>query len=222
MTAQPSQVDQPGQPWSDLPAVTSVEQLEQLGTPDRAARDKSLSELQDVHRDWIAQSPLVLIATSSADGRCDVSPKGDPPGFVRVLDDRTLAIPERSGNRRMDTFHNVIENPHVGLIMLIPGRPDTLRVNGRARLVTDGPFFDDMVVRGHRPSVALLVETEEVYFHCPKAFMRSRTWNAEGWHPEAVRPYAAIAKALWRSDSTEEEIAAHYDPTTYEAKLYER
>lgn len=220
MTAEPASQVEPGDPWADLPAITSVEQLESLGIPEPAARDKSLSTLQDVHRDWIAASPLVLIATSSTDGRCDVSPKGDPPGFVRVLDDRTLAIPERSGNRRMDTFHNVLENPHVGLILLIPGRSDTLRVNGQARLVTDGPFFDDMIVRGHRPSVALLVETDEVYFHCPKAFMRSRTWDPDRWQPEAVRPYAAIAKALWRADSTEEEIAAHYDAGAYEAKLY--
>jgi PPOX class probable FMN-dependent enzyme len=220
VTAEPTYVGETDDPWAGLPGITSVEQLVTLGVPEPAVRDKALTSLQDVHRDWIAASPLVLIATSSSDGRCDVSPKGDPVGFVRILDDRTLAIPERSGNRRMDTFHNILENPHVGLILLIPGRPDTLRVNGRARLVTDGPFFDDMVVRGHRPRVALLVTTDEIYFHCPKAFMRSRTWDPDRWQPDAVRPYAAIAKALWRSDSTDEEIAAHYNPSAYEAQLY--
>ena len=140
-----------GDGWRGLPEVRSVAELEQLGSPDPIVRDKVESRLSEVHREWIEGTPLVFIATSSPDGRCDVSPKGDPPGFVKVLDEVTLAIPERSGNRRMDGFHNILGNPHAGLIFVIPGRPETLRVNGRARIVTDGPFFDDMVVRSHRP-----------------------------------------------------------------------
>ena len=98
-----------------------------------------------------------------------------------VLDDTTIAIPERPGNRRADGFHNILTNPHVGLIYLVPGRGDTLRINGRARLVRDAPFFDDMVVKGHRPVLALVVEIEQVFYHCSKAFLRSKLWDPASW-----------------------------------------
>ncbi|MGZ0151806.1 MSMEG_1061 family FMN-dependent PPOX-type flavoprotein [Kribbella sp. WER1] len=162
--------------WQEL---HTVEDLERFGTPDPIVRDKIEPRLYDLHREWIGGTPLVFVATASLDGRCDVSPKGDPPGFVKVLDDTTLAIPERSGNRRMDGFRNILENPHAGLVLLIPGRPETLRVNGRARIVTEAPFFDDMIVRSHRPRLALVVDVEEVFFHCPKAFARSKTWKPD-------------------------------------------
>lgn len=155
--------------------------------------------MQDVHREWLAATSLVFLATASADGRCDVSPKGDPPGFVRVLGPNRIAVPERPGNRRMDGFHNLLENPHVGLICLIPGRGDTLRINGTGRLVSDLPDFDSMVVKGHRPSLAVVVDVEEVFFHCPKAFRRSSTCDPQSWSPTAARPYPDIALALWRS-----------------------
>jgi PPOX class probable FMN-dependent enzyme len=206
--------------WEHLPTVRSVAELEDFGVPEPIVRDKIETRLADVHREWIAGTSLVLVATASSDGRCDVSPKGDPAGFVTVLDDRTIAIPERSGNRRMDGFRNIVDNPHAGLILLIPGRPETMRANGRARIVTDGPFFDDMVVRSHRPPLALLVTVEEVFFHCPKAFARSRTWNPDAWEPTAVRPYAHIAKALWRRDDTIASIEARSRPHVIEAQLY--
>lgn len=206
--------------WDDLPTISTVEELEAYGVPDAPARDKVLTSLLDEHREWIAGSPLVLVATATADGRCDVSPKGDPPGSVRVLDDRTLVLPERAGNKRMDGFHNIVANPHVGLLFLIPGRADTLRINGRARLVTDGPFFDDLVVRGHRPALAVLVEVEEVFFHCPKAFLRSKTWKPETWAPDTVISYPELAKRLWRAGDPPEVVDAHYNETAYEAGLY--
>jgi uncharacterized protein len=206
--------------WGDLPAVTSFAQLETYGVPEPVVRDKVETRLVDVHREWAEAASLVFIATSSADGRCDVSPKGDLPGFVKVLDDRTLAVPERSGNRRMDGFRNIVENPHAGLILLVPGRSETMRVNGRARIVTDGPFFDDMVVRSHRPRLVLLLDVEEVFFHCPKAFARSRTWKPETWDTAAVRPYAQIAKALWRRDEAIEAIEERSRPEALEAQLY--
>lgn len=206
--------------WEHLPTVTSVEQLETYGVPEPVVRDKVETRLADVHREWIAGTSLVFIATSSLDGMCDVSPKGDPPGFVKVLDDRTIAIPERSGNRRMDGFRNLLENPHAGLIFLIPGRPETMRVNGSARLVTDGPFFDDMVVRSHRPSLAVLMTVHEVFFHCPKAFARSKAWKPETWTSGAVRPYSQIAKALWRRDQSLESIEARNTPEMLDAQLY--
>ena len=125
-----------------------------LGEPSQRVLDKDRDRLHDLDRQWLAASPFCLVATSAADGSCDVSPKGDPAGFVHVIDDRTIAIPERPGNRRADGYRNILSNPHVGLIFLVPGRGDTLRINGRARLVSDAPFFDDMVVRGHRPVLA--------------------------------------------------------------------
>ena len=206
--------------WDDLPTISTADELERFGVPEPINRDKVETRLVDVHREWIAACPLVLLATASRDGSCDVSPKGDPPGFVRVLDETTIALPERAGNRRMDGFHNLVENPHAGLIFLIPGRPETLRINGTARIVADGPFFDDMVVRSHRPALALLIGVEEVFFHCPKALVRGKAWKADTWTPTAVRPYAAIAQALWRRGQTLESIEARNTPEALEAQLY--
>ena len=137
----------------------------------------------------------LLVATADAEGRCDVSPKGDPAGFVKVLDARTLVMPERPGNRRADGFHNILANPHVGLIFLIPGRTETLRVNGRARLVSDAPWFDALVVEGHRPKLAVLIAIEQLSFHCSKAFLRSHAWESGTWTPDAVpsRPEIVLA-----------------------------
>ena len=200
--------------------VTTAEQLEAFGIPAPMNRDKVLDVLEDVHREWIAATTLVFFATSSADGRCDVSPKGDPAGFVRVLGPTRLAIPERPGNLRMDGFHNILENPHVGLVCLIPGRGDTLRINGRAQLITELPDFDEMVIKGHRPSLALLVDVEEVFFHCPRAFRRSRTWDHEAWRPTAARPYADIALVLWRKGQPKDDVRRHYADSVYNEALY--
>jgi len=196
--------------------VTTVEQLEAFGVPGPMVRDKVLDTLEDVHRAWIAATSLVFVATSSADGRCDVSPKGDPPGFVRVLGPTRIAIPERPGNRRMDGFHNLLENPHAGLVLVIPGRGDTLRINGRATLITDLPDLDDLVVKGHRPSLALLVDVEQVFFHCPKAFRRSHTWDPETWRPTAAPPPADIALALWRKGQPEDKVRRRYAELEHE------
>lgn len=195
----------------DLPAVTTVGQLAELiGTPSRVAREKERSRLHDLDVQWLAASTLCFVATSGADGTCDVSPKGDPAGFVKVLNAHTIALPERSGNRRADGYRNILENPHVGMTFLVPGRGDTLRINGRARLVTDGPFFDSMIVQGHRPVLAMLVTVEQVFFHCPKAFLRSKTWSPGTWDPEAAPAVALIARTLTRTRSAQplEEIEA--------------
>ncbi|MGH4006525.1 MAG: MSMEG_1061 family FMN-dependent PPOX-type flavoprotein, partial [Pseudonocardiaceae bacterium] len=137
--------------------ITSEAQLRELvGEPLPRTAAKDRRRLHEYDKQWLARSPFCLVATSGADGSCDVSPKGDPPGFTLVLDDTTIAIPERPGNRRADGFRNILTNPQVGLIYLVPGRGDTLRINGRARLVRDAPFFDQMVVKGHRPLLALV------------------------------------------------------------------
>lgn len=152
--------------------------------------------LHERDREWLAASPFCLIATADADGVCDVSPKGDPPGFAHPLDGATLAIPDRAGNHRFDGFLNILSNPQVGLLFLVPGRPDTLRINGRARLIREAPFFADMIVRGSRPELALLVEIREVFYHCPKAFLRSKLWEPGTWHPDAVPSTAQIVKSV--------------------------
>jgi PPOX class probable FMN-dependent enzyme len=184
-----------------------------------AVVNKDRVRLHARDREWLAMSPFCLIATAGTDGSCDVSPKGDPPGFTLVLDDTTLAIPERPGNRRADGFHNVLSNPHVGLIYVVPGRTDTLRINGRARLVRDAPFFDRLVVKGHRPKLALVVEIEQIFFHCAKAFMRSALWQPETWQPESLPSRAALVKDTQPTESTLEELEKYYGPE-YAKQLY--
>ena len=200
--------------------ITTVEELESLmGEPLPAARDKTRHTLHELDRQWIAGSPLVLIATSDAEGNLDVSPKGDPAGFTQVIDETTIAIPERPGNRRADSFHNLLQNPHVGLIFLIPGRGDTLRVNGTARLLGDAPYFDDMIVKGHRPILAMEVAIDEVFYHCSKAFLRSKVWEAETWTPDAAPRRALIAKTVERPDADLAELEEYYGPA-YAKKIY--
>ncbi|MGY2129651.1 pyridoxamine 5'-phosphate oxidase family protein [Blastococcus sp. SYSU DS0617] len=201
--------------------ITSEAQLrELLGEPAPAALAKERTALADVDREWLAASPFCLIATSGADGGCDVSPKGDPPGFTLVLDDRRIAIPERAGNRRADGYRNILSNPHVGLIYLLPGRTDTLRINGHARLVTEPALLDRMVVKGHRPVLAVVVDVEQVFHHCGKAFLRSQLWDPESWRPDAVPTRARIAHALERKDEPLEELERYYSSAAYSAGLY--
>lgn len=203
--------------------VTTLEQLVALvGEPTQRAREKGRDRLLDVDRDWLAASPFCVLATADVQGRCDASPKGDPAGWLtHVVDDRTIAVAERPGNRRVDGYRNILENPHVGLLFLIPGRGDTLRVNGRARLVSEAPFFDDMVVQGHRPVLAVVVDVEEVFFHCAKAFMRSGLWAPETWEPEARVPRrAVIAREVEASDLSAEALEEYYRPENYARGLY--
>jgi uncharacterized protein len=203
-----------------LAEISSESELRELiGTPAPRVITKERTRLHERDIEWLAASPFCLVATSAADGTCDVSPKGDPPGFALVLDDTTIAIPERPGNKRADGYRNILENPHVGLIFLIPGRKETLRINGRARLIRDAAFFDDMIVKGHRPQLALLVEIEQIFFHCMKSFLRARLWEPESWHPGAVPPHAVIAKSVQPREETLEELERYYGPQ-YETHLY--
>jgi PPOX class probable FMN-dependent enzyme len=161
--------------------ASEAELREVIGPAMPRAVAKEIARL-DVHcRALIAASPFVLIASSDAAGRTDVSPKGDPPGFVVVLDDETLAIPDRPGNRRADTFTNVLQNPGVGLVFLIPGKLETLRVNGRARIVRDLALRERMAVKGKVPELALVVTVEQAFIHCGKCMIRSGLWEPESW-----------------------------------------
>lgn len=201
--------------------VTSEEALRALvGTPSELAVKKQLSALDPHGREFIARAPFVLVATAGADGRCDVSPKGDAPGFVRVLDDRHLAIPDRPGNKRLDGMRNILGNPHVGLLFLIPGRGETLRVNGRACITRDETLLATMEAMGKRPLLAIGVEVEEVYLHCAKAFIRSALWRPDRW-PKAD-DLASAAQMFWdqtRPSCTVEELARHID-VGYATRLY--
>lgn len=204
--------------------ITTVEELVALlGEPHERARDKSRPALLPVDRDWLAASPFCVMATSDADGRCDASPKGDPAGqLVHVIDDTTIALAERPGNRRADGYRNILANPHVGLNFLIPGRGDTLRVNGRARLVSDAPWFDQLVVKGHRPLLAVVVDIEDLFFHCAKAFLRSQLWQPETWDPEARVPRRAlIAKEVEANGMDVAQLDDYYKPENYGKSLYE-
>jgi hypothetical protein len=200
--------------------VTSVDELEAIvGTPEARTAHKERDRLHAVDRAWLAVAPLAFVATSDGHGSLDVSPKGDPGGFAVVLDETTIAIPERPGNRRADGFHNILRNPHVGLVFLIPGRGDTLRINGRATIVRDAPFLDDMVVRGHRPTLALLVDVEEVFFHCSKAFLRSKAWQPDTWAPDAAPRRAVIAQAVERQGDSLDLLDEYYGPA-YAERIY--
>ena len=198
---------------------SETELRELLGQPTQRAITKERVRLHERDRDWLAASPFCLIATCAADGTCDVSPKGDPPGFTLVLDDATIAIPERPGNRRADGYRNILSNPHVGLIYLVPGRKETLRINGRARLIREAAFFDDMIVKGHRPQLAIVVEIEQIFFHCMKAFLRSKLWEPETWRPDALPSHAQIVKSVQPCAESLEELERHYGPQ-YAARIY--
>ena len=152
-----------------------------LGEPSEKVVQKTLPALDRHCRAFIAKSPFVLIASSDDKGRMDVSPKGDPPGFVQVVDDNTLAIPERPGNRRADTFHNLLKNPRAGLIFLIPGKKETLRVSGHAEIVHDKALRETMAINGKAPDLALVIRVEEAFFHCAKCVVRSKLWSPHEW-----------------------------------------
>jgi PPOX class probable FMN-dependent enzyme len=202
--------------------ITTEAQLREiLGEPLPRVATKDRPCLDEIDRQWLAASPFCLVATSAADGSCDVSPKGDPPGFTVILDDRTIALPERSGNRRADGFRNILTNPHAGLIYLLPGREDTLRVQGRARLVRDPDLLDRMVVQGSRPLLALVVEIESVFYHCAKAFMRSALWDPETWRPEALPSRPRISQAQDRPDQSLEALERYFGEQ-YRTGLYPR
>lgn len=183
-----------------------------LGSPTPLVVRKELDSL-DVHaQQFIQRSPFLIIATSGADGRLDASPKGDPPGFVRVLDDRTLAIPDRPGNRRADTFSNLIVNDHIGLIFLIPGKQETLRVSGRAVIVRDIAIREQLAVNGKLPEFAIVVAVEQMFFHCAKCIIRSGLWIPASW--PATSGLATLAETLvaaGKPDESVEQLQAEID-----------
>ena len=182
--------------------IRQEEELREIvGVPAARSVQKERSALDQHCRAFIARSSFLLIGTAGADGRCDISPKGDAPGFVLVLDDRRLVIPDRPGNKRLDGMKNLLANPHVGLIFLVPGREETLRVNGRAWITRDPELLGRSAVQGKAPSLAIGVEVEQCFLHCAKAFRRSQLWTHEQWPgPDALPSLACILYDQIRPD----------------------
>ena len=184
-----------------------------IGEPSALVQSKIADRLNDLTRQFIERSPFLCLATSAADGSCDVSPKGDPAGFVRILDDRTLLLPDRPGNRLADSLRNVLENPRVALLFVIPGVTDTFRVNGRAEIVTDPELLELCAVEGKVPKLAMRIEIEQAYTHCSKAFLRSNLWDPERFVDRSELPTPG---ELLRSVNPEVE------PENYDAEREER
>jgi PPOX class probable FMN-dependent enzyme len=162
--------------------VTSREQLREIyPEPNEAVVRKTIHRLDKHCATFIARSPFMIIASADASGSMDVSPKGDPEGFVKILDETTLAIPDRPGNHRADTLENILENPRVGLFFLIPGKTEQLRISGSARIVRDSALMDSMAVNNKSPALAIVVDIEEAFFHCSKCMVRSKLWQPGHW-----------------------------------------
>jgi PPOX class probable FMN-dependent enzyme len=171
--------------------TTEAALREVLGHPGELALRKELSYLDRHCRAFIALSPFVLVGSTDSSGKTDVTPRGDAPGFALVLDEKTLAIAERPGNRRLDTLRNVLQTARVGLLFMIPGVEETLRVNGRASIVRDAAILDRTAAHGKRPLVAMVVEVEECFMHCAKALKRSSLWDTTTWPERDALPSLA-------------------------------
>jgi uncharacterized protein len=184
-----------------------------LGEPSELVRSKVSDRLNELTRQFVERSPFLCLATSAADGTCDISPRGDPPGFVRVLDERRLLLPDRPGNRLADSLRNVLQNPGVALLFVIPGITDTLRVNGRATIVTDPELLAPCAVEGKTPTLGLLIDIDEAFTHCSKAFLRAQLWDPERYVPREELP--SNGEILRSMNPT-------VDPETYDAERAER
>lgn len=179
-----------------------------LGEPSELVRKKIVGRLNRLTRQFIERAPFVCIATAAPDGSCDVSPRGDPPGFVRILDERTLLVPERPGNKLADSLRNILANPHIGLLFVIPGVGDTFRVNGRATLTTDAALLAPCAVEGKAPKLGILVDIDEAYTQCSKAFLRAQLWD----------PSRHVDRASLPSSG---EIFAETESADFDAKQYD-
>jgi PPOX class probable FMN-dependent enzyme len=174
--------------------ITTLEQLYAInGEPSEAILQKHTAYLTPLIEQFIQSAPFFMIATADADGNVDVSPKGDPVSSVKILDARTIAIPDRLGNRRVDGHRNILENPHIGLIFVVPNVEETVRVNGRAFLTDDPELLESMQVQGKTPKLATVVEIDEVYVHCSRSFLRAGLWKTETWpDPDTIPTISAM------------------------------
>jgi len=204
--------------------ITSEAEIRELiGYPSDIVQKKSIQQLDEHCRQFIAKSPILFLATSDDQESCDVSPRGDVPGSVLVLDDKHLVIPERPGNRRIDSLRNILLNPQVGIIFIIPGLEETLRVNGKAVVIQDDHILEQLKAKSNdkKPLLAIGVEVEECYIHCAKAFIRSKLWNYDSWLQTHQLPSVpAIIKAHVNSPQYTEEVVKKGLQESYEQRLY--
>ena len=202
--------------------MTSTDELTELiGVPSELALKKQLTELDGHMQSFIAQSPFLILGTFGRDGGCDVSPRGDACGLVRVLDAKTLVIADRRGNRRVDSLRNILETGRVGLLFLIPGLGETLRINGRACLIRDEDILASMAVKGVQPQVGIAVEVEECFLQCAKAIIRSRLWDNSSDQPAPTLPCFAeiLIDQIKMADETVESLHLQIEDS-YQNRLY--
>lgn len=177
-------------------SITTIEELERVvGTPHPTIAHKETDFTTPSIREFVGLARFFVLATSDAQGNCDASPRGDIETRTLFLDDRTLVIPDRPGNRRADSYRNILENPHVGILFVVPGMDEVLRLNGRARLTTDPDLLDRMAMKGKPAVLGVVVEIDEVYVHCARAILRSRMWESDTWPDPATIPSVKEMKA---------------------------
>nr|WP_195575686.1 pyridoxamine 5'-phosphate oxidase family protein [Paenibacillus sp. 1001270B_150601_E10] len=200
---------------------TEDELRDLLGYPSEVVKKKTIHHLDSHCRHFISLSPLLFLSTSDDQGYCDVSPRGDAPGSVLVVDDKHFVIPERPGNRRMDSLRNLLSNPRVGVIFMIPGLEETLRVNGKACIIKDEKLLSQMRAKDKQPLLGIGVEVEECYIHCAKAFKRSKVWDHETWlEADALPSIPAMLTAHVNSSEFTEEVIMKGLQESYEKRLY--
>jgi PPOX class probable FMN-dependent enzyme len=202
--------------------ISSEDELRALlGYPSELVQNKVIDHLDKHGLEFISKSPFLLMATSDKNGRCDVSPRGDAPGFVRVLNETHIVIPERPGNRRMDSMRNILSNPKVGLIFIIPGLEETLRINGHACIIRDEELLKQMEANGKMPVVSIGVSIEECFVHCAKAFKRSNLWNPDTWmHKDGLPNIAKMIADHAKLPGMDAEKIAEALQDSYTNRLY--
>lgn len=206
---------------TDSHTIKTIEEVVELvGEVLPTTQAKIVQDLGKIEREFISRCPFVVMSTSGADGVCTVSPKGDAPGFVQVADDRTLLLPERPGNRLIMGYRNLLQNPQIGLLFVIPGSPDTLRVEGRAELTRDPAVLESMAVKCKPALLAIRVSVERCFFHCAKAFIRSKLWQPESWPERFPFSWGEWSKERFGVDDTHaEQVDAAID-ADYATNLY--
>ncbi len=185
---------------------TTEDLCERFGPPDELTVKHKLPYIDEAARQFIAQCPFVIVATADAQGRCDASPKGDPPGFIHIADEHTIYIPDRSGNKMFQSINNILENPHVGMIFMIPGEEWTMRINGVARIVDESALLEELSARGRAAQLAIEVKIEECFFHCPRSFKRAELWNPEQFQRYQGESWGTILARRTKLDPSKVEI----------------
>jgi uncharacterized protein len=200
---------------------TEEELISLIGVPSEVVTRKVITQLDEHCTDFIARSPFLVISTSDHLGYCDASPRGDGPGFVFVVNEKYLVIPERPGNKRADSLRNILSNPRVGLLFFIPGLGETLRINGKASLTKDAGLLERMSVSGRTPLLGIGVEVEECFIHCAKAFIRSGLWDPNSWADTGTLPYVPkiIADHVGLPNTNADSIAERLNDS-YTKRLY--